>query len=131
MSRGEMDGTTGLSTYNKFRETILSHEAEWRLLEPYFAGGCSNVIVAGDMNDTPASYVYQKMSKYFTDSYCETGQGFSRTYHGFFQGSGRVLLAAMRIDMILHGDNFKSESYKRRKCDISDHYPVISTLTMQ
>lgn len=122
---GTMDSTTGRSTYHKFRETLLKHEEEWQLLEPYFKNWKKGLIVAGDFNDPPASYFYQKCRKVLKDSYCEAGQGFSTTYHGMFTKSRNAIFPSFRIDMVLHSANMEARSYKRIKTEISDHYPVV------
>ena len=126
IKHGNVDSTTGRSTYRKFRETIIKHEEEWNLLVDYFEDSRKLAIVAGDFNDTPASYLYQKCSTLFADSYCEAGQGFSTTYHGIF--TRNATFPAFRIDMVLHTNDMKAMAYRRIKSQISDHYPIVVTL---
>lgn len=126
ISHGNVDSTTGRGTLRKFRNTILEHENEWNTLELYFESRESMTIVAGDFNDTPASFFYQHCRKYFVDSYCEAGGGFSTTYHGAF--TRRASFPAFRIDMLLHTSDMKAVAYHRIKSEISDHYPVVVTL---
>ncbi len=78
------------------------------------------VIVAGDFNDTPASYAYNQISNGLTDSFLSCGKGLSSTYAGMFPG--------LRIDYILHSKDIKSIDYIRPLVHLSDHYPIISTL---
>jgi endonuclease/exonuclease/phosphatase (EEP) superfamily protein YafD len=75
------------------------------------------IIIAGDFNDTPASYIYQQATKMLCDPYVEQGRGFGTTYHGPYP--------AFRIDYILHSEDIKALSYKRIKTNISDHYPIV------
>ena len=84
--------------------------------------------MAGDFNETPASYFYHQCRPYLKDSYCEAGQGFSTTYHGSFTRSRNATFPAFRIDMVLHTTDMEAISYKRIKSEMSDHYPVIVTL---
>lgn len=126
LSHGNVDSTTGRSTMHKFRETILAHEMEWDTLKPLFDSSGRLTIVAGDFNDTPASYFYQQCRKLFVDSYCEVGQGFSTTYHGVFTRG--ATFPAFRIDMVLHTSDLEAVAYRRLKSGISDHYPVVVTL---
>lgn len=128
ISHGNVDSLTGRSTLHKFRETIVEHENEWEVLKPYFDNRGNLSIVAGDFNETPASYFYQQCKSYLKDSYCEVGQGFSTTYHGSFTKSRNTTFPAFRIDMILHTPDMEALSYKRIKSEMSDHYPVIVTL---
>jgi len=129
ISHGNVDSLTGRSTLNKFCQTIKKHEKEWNILQPYFDNHQYLSIVAGDFNDPPASYFYQKCSKYMKDSYCEAGQGFSTTYHGVFTKRRNTTFPAFRIDMIMHTSDLTAVTYKRIKSEISDHYPVIATLS--
>lgn len=126
ISHGNLDKSTGRTTLRKFRETILAHEMEWHTLSNYFEGRDNMTIVAGDFNDTPASFFYQCCRKSLVDSYCEAGQGFSTTYHGVF--TRRASFPAFRIDMMLHTDDMEAVAYRRIKSDISDHYPIVVTL---
>ncbi len=126
LSHGNVDSTTGRGTLYKFRETILTHEAEWDTMNAYFDTSDRLTVVVGDFNDTPASYFYQQCRKLFVDSYCEAGQGFSTTYHGVFTRG--ATFPAFRIDMVLHTSDMEAVAYRRLKSAISDHYPVIVTL---
>ncbi len=128
ISHGTMDSLTGRSTLNKFKETILAHEQEWNTLKPIFESRDNLTIVAGDFNETPASYFYQQCRKYYKDSYCEAGQGFCTTYHGTFTKSRRATFPSYRIDMLLHTEDMEAVAYKRIKTEISDHYPIVVTL---
>lgn len=125
LRRGTLDSTTGRSTYHKFKNTILAHEDELQLIEALISRRDNRTIVAGDFNDPPASFFYQKIRKHLKDSYCEVGQGFSTTYHGTFTKSRNTIFPAFRIDYLLHTPDLKAVSYKRIKTDISDHYPVV------
>lgn len=128
ISHGNVDSLTVRSTLRKFRETIVAHENEWEVLKPYFDNHDRLSIVAGDFNETPASYFYHQCRPYLKDSYCEAGQGFSTTYHGSFTRSRNATFPAFRIDMVLHTTDMEAISYKRIKSEMSDHYPVIVTL---
>ena len=41
-------------------------------------------IIAGDFNDTPASYAVKKITKGLKNSFEEKGSGFGKTYNGKF-----------------------------------------------
>ena len=77
-------------------------------------------IVCGDFNDTPVSYVYQKVRGNLKDAFIESGSGFGGTYNGN--------LPSFRIDFIFHDPDFKSYSYERKKVNYSDHYPISTIL---
>lgn len=116
---GIMRADSVRSTLRKMRKASLAHEREWTVVEPFLKSAPHPYIVAGDFNDTPASYFYQKTKPYLKDSYKECGKGFCTTYHGNFP--------AFRIDYLLHTDSIDAVEYKRLKSDLSDHYPLFST----
>ncbi len=74
------------------------------------------VLLCGDMNDPPVSYVYKLLSKNRQDSFCEKGSGFGSTFAGN--------LPFLRIDYVLPDQRFKVLSHRVLKSRISDHYPV-------
>ena len=78
------------------------------------------VILCGDLNDTPVSYVYQVLSKNLQDSFKEKGFGFDFTYAGKIPG--------LRIDYVLPDKSFKVLSHEVPKLELSDHYPVLVRL---
>lgn len=112
-----------MSVIEKLRSTALEHEKEWQeVLKDYVVDSPYPLVVAGDYNDTPASYIYQQFSKYLKDAYTEQGCGFCTTYHGMFP--------SYRIDHVFHSETLTALSYKRIKNDLSDHYPVVVTLQL-
>lgn len=107
----------------KLKRASREHQEEWdSVLKPMLENSRVPVVLAGDFNDTPASYIYHQATKLFVDSYVEQGRGFGTTYHGPYP--------AFRIDYILHSPSMKTLSYKRIKTSISDHYPIVVQLSL-
>lgn len=81
------------------------------------------IIVCGDFNDTPMSYIYHTIRGDMKDAYVETGFGPGVTYHenGFW----------FRIDHLLYGEAFKALSCKIGKKKYSDHYPLLVKLSLK
>lgn len=80
-----------------------------------------SVILCGDFNDGPLSYVHRTLVRDLTDCYTATGNGPGISYHraGFY----------VRIDNIFCSDDW--ESYGCRvdnKIKSSDHYPIVCWL---
>lgn len=76
-------------------------------------------IVAGDMNDTPISYTYQKIAKLLCNTYAEGGNGLGISYSqkGF----------PVRIDHIFVSDNLETVStYIDSNTKSSDHRPIVT-----
>ena len=81
------------------------------------------LIVCGDMNDTPISYVRRTIAQGLTDCFQTTGKGFGLSYNqkGFY----------FRIDHILCSEQFKPYNCEiDNKMDASDHYPIICRLKL-
>ena len=76
------------------------------------------VIVCGDFNETPMSYVYRQMQKAgFTDTFTKVGRGIKPTY------AGRLPL--LRIDYAWANDKVQPLRFERKHVNASDHYPII------
>ena len=73
------------------------------------------IIVCGDFNDVPYSYVYNTMLGDKIDGFKECGSGFMYT----FRGNKKV-----RIDYIFHDKGMTGISYYKKELSYSDHYPV-------
>ncbi len=80
------------------------------------------VILAGDFNDTPASYVYRALSKNLHDAF-RSGRGIGQTYIGAIPG--------FRIDYILHSEEFTAYNFQTGTREYSDHYPISTVLNFQ
>jgi endonuclease/exonuclease/phosphatase family metal-dependent hydrolase len=76
------------------------------------------VIVLGDFNDTPVSYVYAKIRKGLSDSFVNSGYGAGFTYKGNYPPN--------RIDYILYDNALTNSYFEIIKVKYSDHYPIIS-----
>ena len=81
------------------------------------------VIVCGDFNDTPLSYVYRQMQKAgFTDTFIKAGRGIKPTYGG--------KLPLLRIDYVWANDEVQPLRFNRNHIKASDHYPVLLEFTL-
>lgn len=78
------------------------------------------IIVCGDFNDVPYSYVYNTMLGDKVDGFKECGSGYMYTYRG---GKKNV-----RIDYIFHDKVLKGMTYYKKELTYSDHYPVFMKL---
>lgn len=79
------------------------------------------LIVTGDFNDIPISYVRRTIAKDLTDAYVSTATGPGFTYHknGMY----------VRIDNIFCSSHFTPyECHVDKTIEISDHFPLVSYL---
>lgn len=117
MRHGEVQESSR-RTFSKVKQTLIQHEEEWNnSLQPLIAECSVPMVLAGDMNDIPSSFLYHKITRHLKDTYTEKGIGFSTTYDGAFP--------KFRIDMVFHSEGISTLSYKRLRSKISDHYPVL------
>lgn len=113
--------STSRRTMSKAKETVIRHENEWNdQLQPLVSECSLPLILAGDMNDIPSSWLYAQITRYLADTYRDKGLGFCTTYNGSFP--------RFRIDMVFRSPQFSTLSYRRIKTDLSDHYPVLVSL---
>lgn len=107
----------------KLRKAFITRAKEVDTLE-YNINACRYpVILAGDFNDTPSSYAYHKLTGKLKDAYISSGKEFfGSTYAGRFP--------AFRIDYILYSGFFKNYEYQKFAIDLSDHYPIAATFTL-
>lgn len=80
------------------------------------------VIVCGDFNDVPYSYVYNTMLGDLVDGFKECGTG---GWMGTYRGTKN-----MRIDYILHSNSLTGLEYYKVGLTYSDHYPVFMKLVL-
>ena len=74
------------------------------------------VLLCGDFNNTPFSYVYHNLSDNLKDTFIEKGNGLGTTYlFDFFP---------TRIDYIMSSEDLNVVSFENIKTTFSDHYPV-------
>ncbi|MBQ0049625.1 MAG: endonuclease/exonuclease/phosphatase family protein [Bacteroidales bacterium] len=79
------------------------------------------IIMCGDFNDTPISYVYQRINKLLDNAYRKSGNGMGISYNkkGFW----------VRIDHVFMSHHWKSfKTHIDTTHDISDHYPLVTWL---
>lgn len=77
-----------------------------------------SMILCGDFNDIPISYARRTIAKELTDCYISTAMGPGFTYHrnGMY----------VRIDNAMCSDDLEPYGFHvDRKCNLSDHYPVV------
>lgn len=84
-------------------------------------GTCkTDFLIAGDFNDTPASYAVTQLTKDLNKTFDEQGRGFGRTYNGKFPN--------FQIDYIATTKNIDIINHLVREARLSDHFPVRSDL---
>ncbi|MWB94609.1 endonuclease [Flavobacterium sp. GA093] len=82
------------------------------------------IIICGDMNNSPFSYVYRNIKGKLKDSFEEAGKGFGATY--------KFRYYPARIDYIFADSKMKVKQFESfPDFENSDHYPVMARLSME
>lgn len=109
------------TTARLIKKGFDNHALELDVLETWIKESPYPVVVCGDFNETPYSYVYGKMKSLLKSTFEEKGRGFGFTFnklpyfiridHHFYDHNKLDLLDFQTVDSV---------SY-------SDHYPLIAT----
>ena len=75
-----------------------------------------SLVICGDFNDVPYSYVYNTMLGDLVDGFKECGSGWMYTFRG---------RKSVRIDYIFHDKSVSGLTYYKLDLSYSDHYPVL------
>ncbi len=81
------------------------------------------VILCGDFNDVPYSFVYNTVKGDMVDGFKECGAGWMYTYRGMKN-------KPVRIDYIFHDESIKGISYYKTDLTYSDHFPVFMKIAL-
>ena len=74
------------------------------------------VLITGDFNDMPQSYIYNMIDKKYTDAFVEHGIFFGKTHN--------TRLPGLRIDYAFASEDLEIHNYKVLDQEYSDHYPI-------
>ncbi len=97
---------------------------QFQLLQESLQESPHPTIIAGDLNNTSYSYLYDKLIKEgFNDAFIERGSGYGKTFDFDF--------IPLRIDFILTDDkNVQVIDFKNHDVELSDHYPISADLSL-
>ncbi len=105
-------------TYLKLKRAFPARAYQAEMIAESIRQSPHPVIVAGDFNDTPASYTYRILKAGLKDAAISKGLGFHRTY--------AESLYPIRIDQVFVDKKLNSGFYRKKKVFFSDHFPVVS-----
>lgn len=107
-----------LSTVVKLKKAFYGRSTQTLILAEAIGQSPHPVIVAGDFNDTPASFAYKTISKTLQNASYFHANGIKPTY---VESDYPIV-----IDYILVGKQLKTCNYNRLSVVFSDHYPIVS-----
>lgn len=123
----EMDGieTESRITLRKMKNGFKQRAQELPVLQDWVKSSPYPVLVCGDFNEVPYSYIYGKLRKSFKNSFEEKGSGFGFTFNH--------LPYFIRIDHQFFDENRLSvhDFTTYSKIKYSDHYPIMGTYSFK
>jgi endonuclease/exonuclease/phosphatase family metal-dependent hydrolase len=108
---------------SKLKSAFLKRSEQVYLVKNHAKTSPYPFLIAGDFNDTPASFAVNKMSAGLKNAFQEKGSGFGATYNGDFPN--------YQIDYILAHPKFDVINYKVFKKKLSDHYAIRADLRLK
>ena len=106
-----------------YKRAVAKRSTQAKQVVAHMAKSPHPILLCGDFNDMPVSYVYRLLSQNLQDSFCEKGFGFGATFNG--------RLPALRIDYVLCDENFEVLNHEVPRAELSDHLPVVVELKMK
>jgi endonuclease/exonuclease/phosphatase family metal-dependent hydrolase len=105
------------------RAAFKERSAQVDLMKAHMSSCKIPYIIAGDFNDTPASYAVTKITESLNNAFIKKGSGLGRTYNGEFPN--------FQIDYIATTKDIEVTNYHIIKAKLSDHFPVRSDLNLK
>jgi endonuclease/exonuclease/phosphatase family metal-dependent hydrolase len=104
------------SIVNKIRKAYPIRADQAKLVVNHISNSPYPVIICGDFNDTPLSYVYNQFNRKLTDAFRNSSWGIGKTYAG--------KIPAGRIDYIFHSNSLGSRNFVVHREKLSDHFAI-------
>lgn len=114
-------GVEGMFQKYKFATRVRYEQA--KKIKKHMESSPHPVVICGDFNDTPQSFIYHVLSDGMKDTFKERGIGFGTTWAGNLPG--------LKIDYILADPSVNVISHDIYRRQFSDHYPITTTLLFQ
>lgn len=102
---------------------FLKRSAQVDIMKAHMRSCETPYIIAGDFNDTPASYAVTKITDSLNNAFIKKGQGFGKTYNGKFPN--------FQIDYVASTKDIDVVTYKIIEAKLSDHFPVRCDLRLK
>ncbi|HNP33701.1 MAG TPA: endonuclease/exonuclease/phosphatase family protein [Flavobacterium sp.] len=108
--------------FTRIRDAFKKQEQQAEILVKHKNECTYPVIICGDMNNSPFSYVYRSIKSDLNDCFEEAGNGFGQTY--------KFKYYPARIDYVFASKKMQVKSFTTfTKFENSDHFPVMTRLS--
>jgi len=111
-------GVEGMFQKYKFATRVRYQQAQ--KIKNHMESSPHPVVLCGDFNDTPQSFIYHQLTAGMKDAFKERGIGFGTTWAGNLPG--------LKIDYILTDPSVEVISHDIYRRQFSDHYPVTAAM---
>ncbi len=108
--------------FKRAGETFKMQQEQAELFLKHKQSSPYKMVICGDFNNTSYSYVYKEIKGDLVDAFEEAGSGFGRTFDFKY--------FPVRIDFILTDPSFTVKRFQVVKKKLSDHYPIITKLSL-
>lgn len=112
-----------IDVMKRYRNALKIRVEQARIIKTHINKSPYPVILAGDFNDIPSSFVFRHMQKGLFDSFYKSGNGMAYTYAG--------KLPFLRIDHVLYDHSFICQDIQIKRVNYSDHFPVKVKMAMK
>jgi len=106
-----------------YKRAVTKRSTQAQKVAEHMSESPHPILLCGDLNDMPVSYVYRLLSQNLTDSFCEAGSGFGSTFNG--------RLPALRIDYVFCDKKMEVLNHEVLRAELSDHLPVLVELKLE
>jgi len=104
----------------RYKNALLQRADQAEELKQHMKSCKYPMIIAGDFNDIPSSFVFRLLSTGMQDAWLKCGNGMAYTYAG--------RLPFLHIDHVLTRGNIRPVDIEINRVNYSDHYPVVVRL---
>lgn len=109
-----------LTVLAKIKKNMVTRLSQAELVQENIAHTKYPVIVAGDFNETPYGYIYNKFRRSMNNSFTNGGSGLGFTFHSHS-------LFFLRIDHQFYSSQLSCSKHDViRDFEMSDHYPLLA-----
>ncbi|MEE9364922.1 MAG: endonuclease/exonuclease/phosphatase family protein [Cellulophaga sp.] len=108
--------------YKRIAKSFEKQQEQAAIFRKHKEAVSYKIIVCSDLNNTQFSNVYKVVKGDMRDSFMEKGAGYGRTYNFRY--------FPLRIDFIFADPEFQIISHKNYDANLSDHFPVMTTLRL-
>jgi len=105
---------------DRFSEAFANRSEQVKMVKKHAESCPYPFIIAGDFNDTPASFAVNYTANGMKNAFREMGKGYTVTFNGG--------LPDFQIDYVMVNPAFNVLDYNVIRKQLSDHYPVVARL---